>query len=195
MAHSISQAEESAQTDEQLALLAQSGDASAERILLSRMRPTVQSIASHFAGAALEQEDLIQEGLLALLSAVYAFRPEKAASLRTFAAVCISNRLRSVVRENASPKNAPLNGYVPLDTLEIADYSDPFHQVISDETVDEWFRIFENDLSSLENSVLQYFLKGYSYGEIARILQITEKAADNALQRIRKKLKAKKTTD
>ena len=186
------------QTDEALAVQAQAGDAAARRQLLERFRPLVGAIVGHYAGGDLgvfDRDDLTQEGLLALLSAIYAFRPDRTAAFRTFAAVCVTNRLRSVLKENDALKNKPLNSYVPLDTLEIAEDSDPVHQIISDETVDEWFRIFENDLSPLENKVLHCFLKGYSYQEIARMLQITEKAADNALQRIRKKLRDKKTPD
>lgn len=177
------------QTDAALAAAAQAGDRKAAARLLQKYRPLVGSIASHYFGASLESEDLSQEGMLALLSAIYAFRENKNASFRTFAAVCITNRLRSLVKENAAPGNAPLNAYVPLDSLELAADSDPVHIIISDEAAEEWFRIFENDLSLLENRVLRCFLRGYSYREIAALLQITEKAADNAMQRIRAKLK------
>ena len=195
MVHSKANEPGSPQTDEELVRLAQTGNAPAQRHLMERFRPLVQTLAAPYTGAAFDREDLVQEGLVALFSAVYAYQPEKAASFRTFASVCIANRLRSAARESAAQKNAPMHAYVPLDTLEIAEDSDPVHQVISDETVDEWFRIFEQDLSALENKVLRCCLNGYSYQEIAEMLQITEKAADNALQRIRKKLKARKTTE
>lgn len=181
-------------TDAALAAAAQAGDGKSAAALLQKYRPLVHSIASHYFGASLESEDIAQEGMLALLSAVYAFRGDKNASFRTFAAVCITNRLRTVVKENAAPGNAPLNAYVPLDSLDLAADSDPVHIIISDEAQEEWFRIFENDLSSLENRVLRCFLKGYTYREIAALLRITEKAADNAMQRIRAKLKKRMET-
>lgn len=175
-----------------LAKEAQAGDTHAAGILLQRYRPLAQARAARYFGASLEQEDIVQEGMLALLSAVYAFQPERNVDFRVFAVACVENRLRSVVKENAAPKNSPLNAYIPLDTIEIADDSDPEQKIISDEAASEWFQMFENDLSSLENSVLKYFLKGYSYREIAASLGITEKAADNALQRIRNKAKKQK---
>ena len=181
-------------TDAALAAAAQAGNGKAAAALLQKYRPLVHSIASHYFGASLESEDIAQEGMLALLSAIYAFRSDKNASFRTFATVCITNRIRSAVKENAAPGNAPLNGYIPLDSLELAADSDPVHIIISDEAEEEWFRIFENDLSSLENRVLRCFLKGYTYREIAALLRITEKAADNAMQRIRAKLKKRMET-
>lgn len=180
--------------DEALAANAQAGDGKSAAALLQKYRPLVQSIASHYFGVSLETEDIVQEGMLALLSAVYAFKSGKNASFATFAAVCVTNRLRSVVKANAAPGNAPLNAYIPLDSVEIAGDSDPVHKIISDEAEEEWFRIFENDLSSLENRVLRCYLNGYSYREISALLRITEKAADNAMQRIRAKLKKRTET-
>ncbi|MBQ7688957.1 MAG: sigma-70 family RNA polymerase sigma factor [Clostridia bacterium] len=177
------------QTDESLALLAKAGDDKALSALLERYRPLVQKIASRYYGFSLEQEDICQEGMLAVLSAVYSFLPERSASFKTYASVCVSNRLKTVVKQAASPKHAPLNTYIPLDTVEIVGNSDPEDKVISDEAAREIFRIFQNDLSKLERSVLKCFLKGYSYRETADLLHITEKAAGNALQRIRSKLK------
>ena len=178
-----------APADEVLVLQAQAGDTGAAGCLLQRFRPLVKARASHYFGVSLEPEDIVQEGMLALLSAVYAYKTDRNACFAAFASACVEKRMRTAVKENAAPKNSPLNTYIPLDTVEIAADSDPVHKIISDETTSEWFQIFENDLSSLENSVLKLFLKGYSYREIATLLGITEKAADNALQRIRNKIK------
>ena len=177
------------ETDASLVRLAKAGDGKALTSLLRNYRPMVEAISARYYGSGMEPEDLSQEGMLALLSAVYSFLPERSASFKTYAAVCISNRLKTVVRQAAAPKNVPLNTYVPLDQVEIADNGDPVYKVISDEATAEIFRFFQNDLSPLENSVLKCFLKGYSYRETAAALGITEKGADNALQRIRSKLK------
>ena len=176
-------------SDETLVLRAKAGDQKALNLLIRRSRPTVEKISARFFGFAMEPDDILQEGMLALLSAVYAFLPEKNASFRTFAAVCVANRLKTAVRQAASPKNAPLNAYVPLDEVEIADDGDPVNKLLSEEATAEIYSIFQNDLSSLELSVLKHFLNGYSYRETASALHITEKAADNALQRARAKLK------
>ena len=175
-------------TDASLVRLAKAGDGKALTSLLRNYRPMVEAISARYYGSGMEPEDLSQEGMLALLSAVYSFLPERSASFKTYAAICISNRLKTVVRQAAAPKNVPLNTYVPLDQVEIADNGDPVYKVISDEATAEIFRFFQNDLSPLENSVLKCFLKGYSYRETAAALGITEKAVDNALQRVRGKL-------
>lgn len=176
-------------SDEDLVLRAQAGDEKALTLLIRRYRPFVSSAASGYFGYALEPDDITQEGLLALLGAVYAFLPDKNAAFRTYAAVCIHNRLRTVVRRAASPKNAPLNAYVPLDELDLAGDGDPVSKVLSDEAAAEIVRIFREDLSALERSVLGRYLNGDSYKETAQALRLTEKAVGNALQRARAKLK------
>ncbi len=177
------------ETDASLVRQAKAGDGKALTALLRKHRSLVESLAARFFGSGMETEDLCQEGMLALLSAVYSFLPERSASFRTYAGVCVSNRLKTVVRQAAAPKNVPLNSYIPLDQVEIADDGDPVHKIISDESAAEILRFFQNDLSPLEHSVLNCFLKGCSYRETAAALGITEKGADNALQRIRSKLK------
>jgi RNA polymerase sporulation-specific sigma factor len=127
--------------------------------------------------------------MLALLSAVYTFAPDKNASFKTYAGVCIHNRLRSVCKAQAAQKHRPLNSYVPLDELELPGGADPEGQLISEEEANDLNRFFTTELSPLEKKVLLCRLKGLSYSEISEKLQITEKSIDNALQRVRTKLK------
>ncbi|MBQ7638602.1 MAG: sigma-70 family RNA polymerase sigma factor [Clostridia bacterium] len=176
-------------TDEQLALLSQNGNKDALTALLSRSRAFVEGISSRYSGVSVEKDDLFQEGMLALLSAAYTYSPEKNASFKTYASVCVNNRLRSVLRSENENKNIPLNTYIPLDELNISGGTEPEDKLISLEETEALYDIFDRDLSVLEKKVLICRLEGSGYCEIAKKLNITEKAADNAMQRVRAKLK------
>lgn len=178
-----------APSDAVLALAVQQGDKAALNVLIGRYRSFAQSLAAGYTGVSLEKDDFIQEAMLALLSAIYTFAPDKNAGFKTYAGVCIHNRLRSVCKAEAAKKHRPLNTYVPLDELELPGGSDPEDRLISEEAAAELTRFFQQELSSLEKQALIYKLKGLSYSEISERLHITEKSTDNALQRVRAKLK------
>lgn len=157
--------------------------------LIKRYRPLVESIASHYFGVSLETDDIIQEGLLALLSAAYSYLPEKSAAFRTYSAVCITNRLRSLVKAEAGRKNSPLNTYVPLDDIDLPADTDPVHKVLADEAAGDISDFIDKELSGLERRVLLCIISGMSYKQVANTLAITEKSVNNALQRLRNKLR------
>ena len=179
----------SERADEALAEASQQGNKAALSELIGRYRRLAEAAAAGYSGAFPERDDLVQEGMLALLSAAYTYSPVKNASFRTYAGVCVRNRLRSVLKEAAAQKNAPLSDYVPLDAVEISGGSEPEGQLISEEETKALYRLFDTELSRLEKQVLICRLRGLSYGEIAQKLQISQKSADNALQRVRSKLK------
>ena len=176
-------------SDAALAKAAQQGDKAALNMLIGRYRAFAAGLASRFTGVSLERDDFIQEALLALLSAVYTFSPDKNAGFKTYAGVCILNRLRSVCKAETAEKNLPLNAYVPLDELELDGGGDPEGKLISEEEAQSLITFFERDLTPLEKQVLLYRIEGLSYAEISQKLHITGKSTDNALQRVRAKLK------
>ena len=176
-------------SDEALAAAIRQGDQNALAVLMERYRPFASKAAARYTGVSMEKDDFIQEAMLALLSAAYTYSPYKNTSFKTYAGVCVQNRLRSVLKSEAAAKNLPLNTYVPLDELEISGGGDPESQLISAEETEALFRLFDRDLSLLEKQVLIRRIEGLSYAEISEKLHITEKSADNALQRVRSKLK------
>lgn len=175
--------------DEALAALARQGDKEALTALLGRYRAFAQKASARYTSVSLEPDDFLQEAMLALLSAAYTYAPNKNTSFKTYAGVCVQNRLRSVLRAEAAQKNAPLNTYVPLDGLTISGGDEPEVRLISAEKTEALTRSFDRDLSALEKKVLICRLEGLSYAEISAKLHITEKSTDNALQRVRVKLK------
>lgn len=186
-------------TDEALCESAASGSRVAEEILVVRYNRLVRMCARPFFLAGGDSEDLIQEGMLGLLSAIRTYQPERSASFRTFAEVCIRTRLISAVRCASSGKHTPLNSYIPFETPSfdgIAEFvpASGFPQVnpedllISREELQEHLDTAKDHLSGFEAKVLGYYLEGLSYQEIAAQTDRSAKSVDNAVQRIRRKL-------
>jgi RNA polymerase sporulation-specific sigma factor len=185
-------------SEEELCAKAAAGDRLAEEELVVRYNRLVRVCARPFFLAGGDSEDLIQEGMLGLLCAIRSFQPEKAASFRTFAEICIKSRLISAVRSASSGKHSPLNSYISFETPSFADFSpfmaaslpqkNPEDVLIRREELQEHLDAAKDHLSGFEANVLEYYLKGLSYQEIATELDRSAKSVDNAVQRIRRKL-------
>ena len=184
-------------TDEELQDLAAQRRSGAEEALAERYSRLVRACARPFFLHGGDSEDLIQEGMLGLLSAIREFDAEKGASFKTYAEICIRNRIQSAIRSAARKKHAPLNDGVSLDDI-LSDESQslgsqyfqrsPEEQVLARETEKEFISAYSRRLSKLEAQVLSLYLDGLSYQEMAVALGRDPKAVDNAVQRIRKKL-------
>ena len=188
--------------DSALQKLAADGDSYAEEELVSRYMRLVRICARPLFLAGGESEDLIQEGMLGLLSAVRQYNNEHNASFKTFAEWCIRNRLRSAVKSASSLKHDPLNNRVPLESI-LSDESQtqavacaelfqksPEEQVLARENkkyTEQLYLSLVSMLSKYEKAVLTYYLEGLSYKEIAKLTGKGDKAVDNAIQRIRRK--------
>lgn len=170
------------------------GDRTAMNELVAVFAPVVESIASAFAGRCpLTRSDLIQEGMLGLLSSVYGYDSSKGAAFKTYASKCISNSIAGAVRSQLRAKHMPLNGYVSLDSLEAAGgfTADPQATVDMQERMNLIYEKIRNELTPLERNVLGLHIAGHDYNTIAERLSVSAKVVDNALQRARKKLKEK----
>ena len=184
-------------TDEELQALAAKRESGAEEALAERYARLVRACARPFFLHGGDSEDLIQEGMLGLLSAIREYDPEKGASFKTYAEICIRNRIQTAIRSAARKKHAPLNDGVSLDDI-LSDESQslgsqyfqrsPEEQVLARETEKEFISAYSRRLSRLEAQVLNLYLDGLSYQEMAAALERDAKAVDNAVQRIRRKL-------
>lgn len=169
------------------------GDKAAMNELISSLAPTVESIASGYVGRCpLSRSDLIQEGMIGFLGSVYGYDPDEGVRFESYATVCISNRIKSAVRNQLRSKHMPLNGYVDIDDIDISDeMSDPQTIIVMREQFEDLSESVEKKLTSLEKDVLRLHIGGHNYSSIAEMLSISVKSVDNALQRARKKLKEK----
>ena len=186
-------------SDNSLQAMAAAGDRGAEEALSERYMRLVRICARPPFLAGGSSEDLIQEGMIGLLSAIRSFDPESGSSFHTFAEICIRTRLLSAVKSASRKKHLPLNDGLSLEQLSEDPGSqlsatpevfrhDPENLVLARESKEELYAVFSRCLSKMENRVLTCYLDGLSYREIAGILNKDEKAVDNAVQRIRRKL-------
>ncbi|MBQ4603484.1 MAG: sigma-70 family RNA polymerase sigma factor [Clostridia bacterium] len=181
-------------TEEELAVLAAGGDDEAMAILISVITPVAKAKAYALADAGIASDDLTQEGMLGFLEAVKGFNPEKGSSFKAYAETCISNRMISAVRSNYNNKNAALSKAVPLEDSGIemsADELDPAKIFSSKDEFEYIAGLIESTLTDLERQVIIMRFMGLSYTEISARLGCGEKTVDNALQRVRKKMREK----
>ena len=187
-------------SDETLCSMAAAGDRLAEESLAARYSRLVRICARPYFLAGGDSEDLIQEGMIGLLSAIRGFRSEREAVFQTYAEVCIRNRLYSAVKSAAREKHGPLNQSVSMETSlcneKGKEYSytvgsepgaDPEDILISREDRRAQMDALLERLSTFEKMILKLYLDGLSCGEIARRVGKPPKSVDNAVQRIRRK--------
>ncbi len=188
--------ERSVQTlsDEQLCTLAAAGDDAAMAELIKRIMPLAGAKAAMYDHADLPREDLLQEGMIGFITAVNTYKPEKDASFRTYAGVCINNRIVSMVRRRRSQKNIPpeMVSSIEEEKNNMQDYSSDPQEIFSEyEDMLRLRALLDENLSEFEKNVLLNRAKGLSYDDIAEKLGTSAKAVDNALVRARKKITRK----
>lgn len=175
-------------SDEELCRLTASGSRDAEEILVKRYLRMVRVCARPYFLAGGDSEDLIQEATFGLLKAIREFAPGHDAKFKTFAEVCIRNRIRSAVATASRSKHAPLNDSVPFESPMLGIGASPEELYISREEETERLMKLDQKLSPLERKILQLFLYGLSYREISEQVGRPTKSVDNAIQRIRRKV-------
>ena len=187
------------QPDEELCLLAAAGNRLAEETLVARYNRLVRTCARPFFLAGGDSEDLTQEGMVGLITAVREYDAGKEASFRTFAEICIRSRLYSVPRASARDKQQPLNQSLSLDdshfdsnpltsgTNNLAQRN-PEDFLIDREHTAALLSGVRKQLSEFEAKILGFYLDGLSCREIAKAVNKPPKSVDNAVQRIRRKV-------
>lgn len=185
--------------DSELLALVSAGDRVAEEQLALRYSRLVRICARPYFLAGGDSEDLTQEGMFGLLSAIREYNPSMQVTFKTFAEACIRNRLITAIKSASRLKHTPLNEGVSLEEILSEETSQtvasakafrrvPEEQVLARESADEIFHTFSRCLSQFEREILILFLDGLSYQEMAEHTGRSQKAVDNAVQRIRRKL-------
>ena len=182
-------------TDEELIARLRAGEREITDYLIDKYKSLVRTRARALYLVGGDHEDLIQEGMLGLFKAVRDYKPEKEASFATFAGLCIDRQMYSAVASSQRQKHQPLNSFVSLSEpvseqeLRLVDEETPEEIMISRENVIGMHERIKERLSKFEYQVLELYLKGYDYTQIAEKLGKQPKAIDNALQRIRSKVR------
>ena len=166
-------------SDEELIARLRAGETAIEDYLMEKYKGLVRQKARAMFLIGGDTDDLIQEGMIGLFKAVRDFQTDKEASFATFARVCIDRQIYSAIQNSNRQKHQPLNSYVSLNQ--------------EDESSPIWELSVENPESIIidqeTTEVLDLYLKGKGYVEIGGILNKSPKSVDNALQRIRSKIR------
>lgn len=187
-------------TDEKLCALSKQGNDKAKEILIERYRRLVKMEAHQKTIYGGDNEDVVQEAIIGLWHAIdsYDENNQSNSSFKTYATHCVRNRVVSAVRSGYAEKHRPFKNYVSLSAeadennvtkiIVSKDCLNPETEYINNETLYELQTNINDALTALEINVLGLYIEGYSYLEIGEKLGRTAKTADNAIQRIRKKL-------
>lgn len=188
--------------DEELVAMAKSGNDRALEYILCKYQNFVKAKAKSYFLIGADKEDIYQEGMIGLFKAIRDFKDDKLASFKVFAELCITRQIITAVKTATRQKHIPLNTYVSLnkpiydeesdrtllDILSGIKVSDPEELIIDREEMERIESKIEEVLSGLEMEVLNSYLDGKSYQEIATDLDRQAKSIDNALQRVKRKL-------
>ncbi len=180
--------------DRELVLSFRAGVENALAVLVSRYMKLVRAKAKNCWIQGYETEDIVQEGLIGLLNAIEKYDTDSDCSLYTYASTCIDNRIRKAMQYANTDKCKTIDHSISIDDLpteeKLNDSSaTPEEIVIARENLDAVKAGVHALLSDLERDVLFLYLDGDDYKQISQQLGISAKAVDNALQRVRRKLK------
>lgn len=193
-------------TDEELIDRQRSGERQIMDYIMDKYKHLVRKKAKSMYILGADNDDLIQEGMIGLFKAVRDFDPGRDASFYTFADLCISRQMYNAVQASRREKHTPLNTYVSLyadmaeaggdgnrtelvNVIASAVETNPEQLMIDRENVADIEAIIEKELSGFEKQVLDLYMTGMSYSQIARVLSRDAKSTDNALQRLKAKLR------
>lgn len=187
--------------DEEIVALAKD-DTEALEFLLEKYKNYVKMKARSYFLIGADNEDVVQEGMIGLYKAIRDFNPDKLASFKAFAELCITRQMITAIKTATRQKHIPLNSYVSLnkpvyeesserllmDVLSSDVLSNPEELFIGQEDYVRAQEQIQKNLSGFEREVLTLYLQGRSYQEISVLLKRHVKSVDNALQRVKRKL-------
>lgn len=188
--------------DEEIVMEAKAENNRAQEYLISKYENFVKAKAKSYFLIGADKEDIYQEGMIGLYKAIRDYKPERSTSFKAFAEICITRQIITAIKTATRQKHIPLNTYVSLnkpiyeeesektllDVLTGLKVSDPEELIISKEQMKYIEDMISKVLSGLELEVLNSYLDGKSYQEIACDLERHSKSIDNALQRVKRKL-------
>ena len=194
------------ETDEMLIEHLRDGERDITDYIMNKYKNLVRSKAKSMYILGADNEDLIQEGMIGLFKAIRDYDAGRDASFFTFADLCISRQMYTAVQASNRKKHMPLNSYISLystsheeetgkeseefiNFLGLDTQKDPEQLLIDKENVLSLEKKIEEELSAFEKQVLDLYLTGMTYTQIARVLGRDEKSTDNALQRMKAKIR------
>ena len=202
--------------DNTLVFRARGKDEWALNELMSRYKPLVVRISRKYFLSSAEPGDLVQEGMIGLFKAYRGYSEASDTSFKTFATLCITRQIQQALVRDSRQKNIPMQAYLSINNqgkvlLREGDNENdqdddngfyieaqvlsPEESVLFREKLQEIGKVIDKLLSPLEKRVLGSYISGHNYQEISKIMNKQPKSIDNALQRIKIKLKELKGVD
>lgn len=189
-------------TDEEIVNLAKHGNVEGLEYLINKYKNFVRAKARTYFLIGADREDIIQEGMIGLYKAIRDYRVDRQASFRAFAEICVTRQIITAIKTATRQKHIPLNSYVSLnkpvfdeesertlaEVVTTGKASNPEDLFINQENLMDIESTMHRILSPLEQRVVNLYLEGKSYVEIADQLGRHVKSVDNALQRVKRKL-------
>lgn len=192
-------------SDEELIDRLRQGEEQIIDYIMDKYKNLVRNKAKSMFILGADNDDLIQEGMIGLFKAVRDYDAGRDASFYTFADLCVSRQMYTAVQASRREKHAPLNSYISLyadmtesdqegnaelvNALTSAAETNPEELLIDKENVANIEAIIDKELSGFEKQVLDLYITGMSYSQIAKVLGRDDKSTDNALQRLKAKIK------
>ncbi len=190
--------------DEDLIEIIKSGDKQAFEYLINKYKELVNMKVSKYYIVGAERDDIVQEGLIGLFKAIKSYKPDQQNSFKSFANMCIERQLITAIKTSNRQKHMPLNSYLSLnisaydeeegesdttlmDIFNTTLIEDPLDTITKKEYLQDIEKTIDKSLSDFEKKVLNKYINGKSYIQIAEDLDAPVKSIDNAIQRIRKK--------
>lgn len=181
---------------------AKNGDLSSMENILQYFKPKVTAICREYFLIGADFDDILQEGMIGLYKAITSFNGERNDNFASFATMCIHHQIQNAVKVANSKKNQPLNDYVSINVeggisatedspkiiLQATDVSAE-QLSLNRESVNSLYNKVKSALTDFQYRVLLMYLNGYSYSEIAKVLDATNKSIDNNIQSIKRKLR------
>ena len=182
-------------TDEELVDLLRQGETEVMDYLLEKYKFIVRQKARVLYLAGGEADDLIQEGMIGIFKAIRDYRGDKEASFYTFAQLCVDRQMYNAIQSSTRQKHQPLNSYVSMNGEEWESQmgsktqQSPESIIIAQENAVLMEENIRKQLSKFENEVLTLYLEGNNYQQIGEAMGKPSKSIDNALQRIKTKVR------
>lgn len=193
-------------SDEELILMYRDGEEEAASFIMNKYKNLVRKKASSMYILGADRDDLIQEGMIGLFKAVRDYDMGRDVNFYTFADLCVSRQMYTAVQASNRQKHLPLNTYISIysqcmtseegtdeytlmNTLTARKEANPEEMVIEQENVEQIESAILKELSEFEKQVFELHLTGMTYTEIAKVLGRDEKSTDNALQRMKSKIR------
>ena len=190
-------------TDEEAVAAYHAGDFGAVEYICNKYRDIVSRYGKKYYIKGQEEQDVIQEGMVGLFKAIQDYDGSYEVPFHRFAELCISRQIYKAIETADRMKNQPLHTYVSIfpaedeertdrqaiELLLTDDVGNPENMLIDNEKTMQILEQVVTVLSKMELEVFFYMTQGLDYRAIAAKMNKGEKNIDNAIQRIRQKVR------